>query len=199
MTIKSTGNLLHWNYFLAIESDLEDVSRYIEFHEDNYKTYSIELAHLLLAASSEADVIAKQICNLVDAEKNADNIVQYREVIIYAFPSFSEERIYIPRYGLDSQPWINFKSDNSPDWWRDYNKVKHERNEHFGKANLKNAINSVGGLLTLIFYFYLLELGKSDLKEVGFELLPESRFVRLDEKYHPTRAFLLGSPVEKLR
>lgn len=41
---------LHWNYFLALERDLEVLSRYVEFANRNYKTYSIELAHLLFGA-----------------------------------------------------------------------------------------------------------------------------------------------------
>ncbi len=50
MGIQQKETLLHWNYFLAIESDLEKVSRYIEFAENNYGVYSIELAHLLLTS-----------------------------------------------------------------------------------------------------------------------------------------------------
>ncbi len=30
----------HWNYFLAIEKDLENLSRYIEFSDANLGTYS---------------------------------------------------------------------------------------------------------------------------------------------------------------
>ena len=62
MGIKAGASLIHWNYFLALESDLAQVSRYIEFDSNNYRTYSIELSHLLLASSSEVDVIAKGIC-----------------------------------------------------------------------------------------------------------------------------------------
>ena len=57
------GNkLIHWNYFLAIESDLERLSRYVEFSKDNYKTYSLAMAHLLLSSASEVDVVLKGIC-----------------------------------------------------------------------------------------------------------------------------------------
>jgi len=66
--IKTGETLLHWNYFLALESDLERVSRYIEFDKANFKTYSIELAHLLLAASSEVDVVAKTLCQRIDSK-----------------------------------------------------------------------------------------------------------------------------------
>ena len=51
----------HWNYFLAIEKDLEHLSRYIEFSDANLGTYSIELTHLLLSASSEVDVVMMNI------------------------------------------------------------------------------------------------------------------------------------------
>ena len=52
----------HWNYFLAIEEDLENLSRYIELREDNFATYSIETAKILMAASQEVDVLFKAIC-----------------------------------------------------------------------------------------------------------------------------------------
>jgi hypothetical protein len=46
MNFKVPDNIRpHWNYFLALEKDLETVSRYIEFSRDNLNTYSIELAH----------------------------------------------------------------------------------------------------------------------------------------------------------
>jgi hypothetical protein len=63
--IKVKANKLHWNYFLALEQDLEAASRYIEFCDANLKVFSIELAHLLLAAASEVDVLAKCICEIV--------------------------------------------------------------------------------------------------------------------------------------
>ena len=53
MGIQSGRVFLHWNYYIALEQDLAKLSRYIEFAEGNFSTYSIELAHLLLAASSE--------------------------------------------------------------------------------------------------------------------------------------------------
>ncbi|MBP6506947.1 MAG: hypothetical protein KA257_05225 [Opitutaceae bacterium] len=40
------------------------MSRFIEFAEDNFPTYSLELVRLLLAAGSEIDVALKELCNL---------------------------------------------------------------------------------------------------------------------------------------
>jgi len=125
----------HWNYFLAIEKDLEAISRYIEFSEANLNTYSIELTHILLSASSEIDVIMKQLCTLIDPEKKTNNIDDYKSVIQSHLSSFIVEEITIDRYGLIAKPWESWKGTENPIWWRGYNNVKHQRNTHFKEAN----------------------------------------------------------------
>ena len=98
-----------WNYFLAIESDLEDISRYIEFSNANLGTYSIKLAHILLSASSEVDVIMKQLCQLVLSNQSLTNINDYRRVIKNCLPVFINEEIRIDRFGLSYKPWDNWQ------------------------------------------------------------------------------------------
>lgn len=63
--------LHHWNYFLALENDLENISHYIEFSKKNEEAYSIKLAHILLSASSEIDVVMKIFCDLLNKKKQA--------------------------------------------------------------------------------------------------------------------------------
>ena len=46
----------YWNYFLAIEQDMEKLSRYIEFTDDNFPTYSIELTYLLLSYEGTGNI-----------------------------------------------------------------------------------------------------------------------------------------------
>ena len=62
MAIQTTKPEAHWNYFLAIERDLEILSRYVEFDEKNFKCFSIEIARIALAAGAEVDVVCKQMC-----------------------------------------------------------------------------------------------------------------------------------------
>ena len=191
MGIEVKESLLHWNYFLALESDLAQVSRYIEFDSKNFRTYSIELAHLLLASSSEVDVIAKGICGFLELNSPAENINNYREIINRNLPNFRKEQVFVPRFNLTLMPWSNWRfvqNPRSPLWWRSYNKVKHERNEHFAEANLKNVLNSVGGLLITVFYFYKLKFSVNDPnireRDTTHLLMPESEFVRLNESYY---------------
>jgi len=197
MGIRGAKSLIHWNYFLALESDLAQVSRYIEFSQNNFRTYSIELASLLLASSSEVDVLAKGICKLIDPKQKAENIVHYRNIITKNLPEFSKETIYVPRFSLTLNPWLNWKRGNTPLWWESYNKVKHERNEHFAKANLKNVLNSMSGLLVSVFYFYKLKfisdgVSISTNRDVTYRLRDELEFLQLPDAYY--NAYIMWGP-----
>src|SRR5690606_18684392 len=95
------GPKLHyWNYFLAIESDLEKLSRYIEFSEDNLNTYSIELAQILLTAASEVDVLLKDILTLMEVPLERNNMYCYRNAIVEHLPGMIQERVYVGRSSL---------------------------------------------------------------------------------------------------
>jgi hypothetical protein len=191
MGIEQQETLLHWNYFLAIENDLEKVSRYIEFTQDNFDVYSIELAHLLLTSASEVDVVAKGICRFLVDNNRAQSINGYRTTITQHLPEFIQEEVYVPRYNLTLRPWSNWINDENqnPLWWRSYNNVKHQRQAHFRDANLKNTLNAVAGLLVSVFYFYRLKFisehkpiqNNSDVNQI---LKPEPSFLRLRDEYY---------------
>ena len=194
--ITVSKSFIHWNYFLALESDLENISRYIEFIDKNYKTYSIELAHLLLASSSENDVVLKALCFLLSPEETRKieanrnmKIDDYREIIKANIPEFENESIYINRYGISVKPWGNWKGDKNPDWWQSYNNVKHQRDKYFDQANLKNTICSIGGLLVTCYYYYKrsfeTESGKTfKPQEVTEKLQQKSNFVQLSPDFY---------------
>lgn len=191
MGIQQQETFLHWNYFLAIESDLEEVSRYIEFSEGNYDTFSIELAHLLLTSASEVDVVAKGICRFLVNNSRAQSINAYRGIITQCLPEFAQEVIFVPRYNITLHPWSNWINDENqnPLWWRSYNNVKHQRQAHFSDANLKNVLNAVAGLLLAVFYFYRLKFISEQMpiqnnKDVTQILKPEPSFLRLRDEYY---------------
>jgi hypothetical protein len=179
----------HWNYFLAIEKDLESLSRYIEFANENLGTYSIELTHILLSASSEVDVIMKQLCSLIDPSQITNNVNDYKNVIQQHLPIFINEEICIDRFGLSYKPWDNWNGAQNPNWWRSYNNVKHQRNNHFNEANLQNTINAVGALLLTVVYYYkyafMNETGSQiDFRETTRQLQPEASFMRMNADYY---------------
>ena len=155
MGIVETSSPKYWNYFLALEADVIDLSRYIEFTKDNFTSYSMETAKIILSAASEADVMAKQLCKVLDDETETNSIGGYKEVLVRKIKNFSDTQVIINRYGLELTPWINWTGKEHPDWWSDYNKVKHHRHDHFMRANLKNALNAMAGLFVLLIFYRL--------------------------------------------
>jgi len=210
--IKVTNSNLHWNCFLAIEQDLERAARYIEFCDANLKVFSIELAHLLFAAASEVDVLAKCICKIVKPEalprKRNPNMDDYRKFFTSAaklpvedighVPSLAKMEVSVPRYGLRLTPWDNWAKGENPDWWRSYNHVKHERNRCFQEATLENSLNALGALLVMNYYYecVLLPLVHGPSRRfpprrpwrmnlsVTRRLMPESTLIRLPDGYY---------------
>jgi hypothetical protein len=145
----------HWSYFLALEDDVQRLSRWIEFSKSNEAVYSIELARLLMTAAAEADVVARAVCAHIRPKAKADSIHEYQRVLCDAKPAIVKTRISMPIYGLAFHPWSNWKEPKTaPAWWSGNNKVKHQRSEHFKEANLKNVLNATAGLLVLLLILY---------------------------------------------
>lgn len=145
----------HWNYFLSIEEDVVALTRWIEFHEDNFGCYSIQLARLLMVAAAETDVVAKGLCAHIDKEAKAQSINHYRDVIIGMYPRLPKAVVEMPKYGLKLKPWVRWgRPENPPIWWTANNHVKHHRNDKFNEATLENALNAVAGLFLLLALYY---------------------------------------------
>jgi hypothetical protein len=144
----------YWQYFLAIEDDLLKSSRYVEFVPENFHVHSIEFARILISSSSEIDVIAKELCQLLSSKSKCEDMVDYKTIILKHYPLFLTMEMNIPRFSLNSKPWDAWVRGEKLDWWKAYNEVKHERSKHYGKATLGNAMDSVAALFSLLLYFY---------------------------------------------
>lgn len=189
MVINVTEKKIHWNYFIAIERDLEALSRYIEFCEQNLHVFSIELAHLLFAASSEVDVVAKLLCQLIAPHSRCRNINQYKAVLLPAIPDLPTVEVCVPRYGLSFRPWSNWSGKQNPNWWRSYNNVKHKRETYFHEATLKNALNATGALLIVTTHYYSRTLASptdtvSSATPLMQRLEPQTSLLTLPKSYY---------------
>lgn len=178
MSIETNKIEEHWNYLLSIENDVEELSRFIGFHEDNFKCFSLEIARLLMASAAEVDVVCKQICKQLNPNSKAGSIGKYREEILPAYNGLPTFKVVMPRYGLTLVPWQNWakQEDNVPFWWTANNKIKHHRHTHFKRGNLKNSLNAVAGLFVMVLYLY------RDKANLG-ELLPPLKLFQVSEEH----------------
>lgn len=142
----------YWQHFLALEADFAATLRYVEFSKENFGTYSVEYAKLLLAIGSEVDVLCKIICREIDGPAQRDNIDQYRACLT-GHTKIASEEVLIRRYNLTFIPWCEWSSGtNNPTWWKSYNNVKHQRDSYFADANLVNCANAISGLFIVALY-----------------------------------------------
>jgi hypothetical protein len=117
MGIQATQIEPHWNYLLALERDVERLSRFVEFDARNFDCFSIEIARVLLAAGAEVDVVCKQICRGLVGKSAADNINKYRHEITAAYPKFCKRQVLFSRFGLTLTPWDEWKSAKGVPYW----------------------------------------------------------------------------------
>lgn len=153
----------HWQYYISLMKDIGQLSQYIELTKENYQTFSIELVRLLLATGSEIDVVAKLLCEKVEAGVKCNNINEYRDVLMRSAPNISSVDISINRYSLVFTPWASWTESKNPEWWKSYNQVKHHRSHEYQEANLENCLNALAGLCVLLSYLYYDEVIKKGL------------------------------------
>jgi len=165
MAIQRQSPLIHWNYFLALEEDLERLARFVDL-SGNDGTYSIEIARVFLASCAEVDVVLKQLCQVFDPNSMADNISAYFPIVTGGIPNFGGFEVILPRFGLTLHPWVDWTQGQAPFWWQHHNKVKHQRHDHFEKANLKNCVNSIAGLYVSVLYLYRQEAEAGQLQQL---------------------------------
>ena len=146
----------YWEYFRALESDLAATNRWVDMGPDNFKTYSIEFARILIAAGSEIDSVLKRLCREIAPQERPRSIDKYMPIVTDRYKRFSEFEINIPRFALRTfKPWELWGQKKTPLWWKPaFTDVKHNRHEHFVRANLGNCIHAVGALLIVLYYYY---------------------------------------------
>lgn len=150
-------NHTNWPFYFSLESDVVQLSRYIEFNKDNFDVYSIELVRMYLSICSEVDVVLKEICIKIDSKSKASNINQYRETITKEFECFTQQQILCTKFNFTFKPWSTWEQEESPTWWRHYNNVKHNRNEHYNRATLANVLEALSALYIANLYLVFIE------------------------------------------
>lgn len=152
--------------YINIEKDLRQIFDYIEPGESNKDTFSLELYSLLLRACTEVELNCKLIleANGASPKGNSFNMKDYMKLekssllskytIIY--PNWRKKdsnSCSVEHIRKEYCPFASFSKSmpKSPDWYRDYNEVKHNREGNFEKATLENCMNAVAGVLILLY------------------------------------------------
>ncbi len=141
-----------------MEEDVNKLSRYIEFHPDNFNVFSIELVRLYLSICSEVDVVIKELCKKVTPESKTSRINEYKAVIKPQLDTFINQSAISSEHIIHFMPWKDWNGEKNPEWWTTYNKVKHNRTEHYSKATLKNVLEALAALYVVNLYLSYMDM-----------------------------------------
>ena len=164
---------------MVLEKDFLDTERYISFDlGDNYlytsqavtdlensNAFSNEFVKQYQTIGSEVDVLLKTICQEL-GDNSADKMPSYTTIVLNHWNNLPNQKVKMNNIQL--QPFKNWEINpyNPPDWWSQYNRVKHERLNNFRMANLKNVVNSLAGLFILESYLVKLIGDRDNTKDV---------------------------------
>ena len=185
-----------WTFYQSIEDDLRNTANYIHFSQENYGTYSVELAKILLTTCIEIERQLKTISAYIQKKDKTkfQNINQWHESITTHFPEFCHFNAFGIIWPGTYSPWKQWSENQSPDWWKAYSKVKHDRLDNLCLANLKKTIDAVAGLFVSTFYYERTFNGTTPNSGSGIRItVPLALLPRLFKPWEEWHN-LLGSP-----
>ncbi len=147
------------NSFVSTEEALSDFLRFVPYCAEHETVWSPRLASIILEACSQLD-------SLWQYQAKLSSFVPKERLTIGHYFSYYGERMgskWLLFYGESSEvihpyiPWDtakNYTRDEYPkhelEWWKAYNKLKHNRFLNQSEAQLKYAVLSVAGLFMAI-------------------------------------------------
>lgn len=139
-----------WNYYLTLEEDISNTSRYIE-PSGQENVYSFEFAKILILACTELESVLKLLCFEITGEQPEGNIGKYKEIILRKYPLITKAVVSVKRWGKEICPFQKWSTEKLS-YWGAYQVVKHNRGDHFSSATYENAVYALAALYVSIFY-----------------------------------------------
>lgn len=138
-----------WNYYLSLERDFSNTSRYIE-PSNQEDVYSYEFFKLLILSCTEIESLLKIFCVETNGSQ-CGNIGEYKEIVLSHYPKIVSAEVYVPRWAKMILPFSGWDTGRL-EWWDSYVNVKHNRGNNFRSATYKNAVYALSALYLLILY-----------------------------------------------
>lgn len=166
-----------WSYYIMLEKHFETTFQYVEPIEDNNLCFSKEFNKQLLSIGSEIDIVCKELCMVIE-NKNFDevkkyNIADYKKIISNDNNFMEEKCIFLVNQEI-LKPWADWENLDSPNWWKDYNNIKHNRliNNNHKLGNYSNVKIALAALFVIIRILYK--------KQFSAEPMPQSNLFKMN-------------------
>ena len=104
-----------WNYYLILEQDLSNTSRFIE-PEGQDNVYSFEFAKIIVLANTEVESVFKILCKEI-ADKDVGKMSYYKNIILNRFPKIVDAYVNVPRAGKNGLKPYEEWATGKLSWW----------------------------------------------------------------------------------
>lgn len=155
----------HWNYLCSLDKLLEETDEYVYHGTDGEQleqgnVYSNAFKRIIILAASEFETMGKNLCKSLNETIDSHyNILNISKTILDKYPLIKQTVIQT-RYwkATPLEKWMIVKQEDGNEkvegleWWNAYNALKHDEENSYKKATLKNAIEAVGSLYILDLY-----------------------------------------------
>lgn len=174
---------MYWGQYRILEKRLIEMSDYVMISPKNYPTYSNQFISMYLTICSEIDSLADDYCKELGVnDKERFGINNKINCILDKYPKMKSWKCKtkFPFDEIHLVPFAKFNDNQSSDWWKAYNLIKHKRTDkgedglyNYQRANLKNILTALSAL------FIMLSKTKQELC-AAFPIDIESKLFEID-------------------
>lgn len=162
---------IFWPVYKNFEEETLQLTKYINFSDDQLKVYSMHIADLIIRIVVEIEALAKELYKLNGGNDVFNENGTKRDLffdtdcIKYLNDIWSicnrEIIISCPRFNFKSEEYKIFRPLNNAHkrgtsgakWNKAYQAVKHDRRNSLKKGNIENLIHALGALYILNIYY----------------------------------------------
>ncbi|MDP2704287.1 MAG: hypothetical protein Q8P01_03625 [bacterium] len=135
--------------YQIFEKKFEEFLRVLPLTPENEKAWSPELVGLFLDISSMVDSVARHIVGKSAAGKPYELNINDFEKTLLTKERIIDSRVAVYVYPLKViSPYDGYREADG--WWKVYSSLKHNRIEHYTKANLANTLNALASLFLIL-------------------------------------------------
>lgn len=141
--------------YKLLEDKLEKFLGIIPPSTENWNTWSPELVSIFVEAGNLLDSLSRTLLGGGDSL----NIKDFKTKLFEPMEVLNSNIVMYTYPLMILTPFSNFREEDG--WWYIYNKLKHNRIDHYQKANLSNVLNVLGGLFLLLTRYKEEEFSKA--------------------------------------
>lgn len=178
----------YWPIYKNIEEEVIQLTKYINFSDDQLNVYSMYIANLIIRIVIEIEALSKELYqnnggpNVYDDNGNLRNLFFDTDCIQYLDDKWGicnrDIIVSCSKFNFINQQYkiikplkkANKSGTSSARWNKAYQAIKHDRQNNLKKGNLENLIYALGALYILNIYY------RNETYEYGTTNLPNSLF-----------------------